>query len=442
MSEMKITKSNLAKKQFLMEETVEMGNIRETYENENVNVFDDITYQSILGFGGAFTEASGYNYSLLDDENKKKFIKMYFDKKEGNAYNFGRACIQSTDFSLDTYTYVKEGDRTLESFSIERDKKYIIPLIKDAMEYCQEELILFASPWSPPAYMKDNESMVGGELLEDYKELWAQYYIKFIKAYAEEGIKISALTIQNEPKARNQTWECCYYSAQDEQIFIRDYLAPTLDREGLSDVKIIVWDHNKERVYDRTKEVLSDKTVSDRVWAVGHHWYSGDHFEGMRLVHEQLHKPLICTEFTAKIIWDVDVLAERYAVEMCENFNNFDIACCDWNILLDKNGGPYHDRDAGCYSPIQYDEKEKTVVATPIYYYMGHFSRFVHRGAKRIATTKYTRDLNTCAFINEDGSKVLIIINTSDKDLPVNIRYKGTSTHIETEAHSIATICF
>ncbi len=442
MGTFKITKSNLLKKQFLLEETVEMGNIRETYENENINIFDDVCYQSVLGFGGAFTEASAYNYSLMDEENKRKFIELYFDKSKGNAYNFGRACIQSSDFSLDTYTYVEEGDKTLETFSIERDKKYIIPLIRDAVAYCQEELVLFASPWSPPAYMKDNGSMVGGELLPEYKKLWAMYYAKFIKAYAKEGIKISALTIQNEPKARNQTWECCYYSPKDEQEFIRDYLAPTLDSEGLSDVKIIIWDHNKERVYDRAKEVLSDETVNKRVWAVGHHWYSGDHFEGMRLVHEQLNKPLICTEFTAKITWDANELAERYGVEMCENFNNFDIACCDWNILLDKDGGPFHDREVGCYAPIQYDREKKEIILTPIYYYIGHFSRFVHRGAKRIAVTKYTRDLHVCAFLNEDGTRVVILINTSDRDLPANIRYRGTSTHIETEAHSIATICF
>lgn len=442
MDKMTITKSNLLKKEFLIKETIEMGNIRETYENQNVNVFDDVCYQEVLGFGGAFTEASGYNYSLLDEESKKEFIKLYFDKKEGNGYNFGRLCIHSCDFSLDTYTYVEEGDMTLKTFSIERDKKYIIPLVKDALEYSQEEIVLLASPWSPPAYMKDNNNMVGGELLTAYKKLWAGYYAKFIKAYAEEGIKISAITVQNEPKARNQTWECCYYSAQDEQAFIRDYLAPTLDEEGLSDIKIVVWDHNKERVYDRTKELLSDPVVHERVWAVGHHWYSGDHFEGMRLVHEQLHKPLILTEFCQTTLWDENALAEKYAIEICEDFNNYGIGMCDWNILLDLDGGPFHDRTVGCYSPIQIDKANKKLNITSIYYYMGHFSRFVKRGARRIATTKYTRDLNVCAFMNPDGQKVLIIINASDKDLEVNVRYSGMSTHMEFEAHSMATICF
>jgi glucosylceramidase len=172
-------------------------------------------------------------------------MESYFSREKGIGYNFGRTHINSCDFSLDIYTYIEEGDTELKTFNIDRDRKYIIPFIKDAMQYCSDELVLFASPWSQPAFMKDNESSVkGGSLKEEYKEVWARYYAKYIKAMAAEGIKISAITVQNEPKAK-QTWESCYYSPEDEKEFIEKYLAPTLENEGLSEIKIIIWDHNK-----------------------------------------------------------------------------------------------------------------------------------------------------------------------------------------------------
>lgn len=460
-SNMRVIESVPGKKIFWSEKTVKMENTPESCENAVVNLYDDVAYQSVLGFGAALTESAGYNYSLMDEKTKKELIRLYFGRETGIGYNFGRTPIHSCDFALDIYTYVQKGDLTLETFSIERDKKYIIPLIRDALKASGEELVLFASPWSPPDYMKDNGKITGGgRLLDEYKKLWALYYTKYIKAYAQEGIKISAVTIQNEPNAK-QTWESCFYTAEDEKSFIRDYLIPVFDEQGLSDVKFIIWDHNKERVYDRAKHILSDETVNRRVWAVGHHWYSGDHFDGLRLVHEQFGKPLICTEFCASLKTlkpeDVIPVAERYAVEMCENFNNYEIASCDWNIVLSQNGGPYHNRtrksqaaagvvfddtEGGCMAPVLYDASKKKLIVTPIYFYIGHFSRFVRRGARRIAVTKYTEQLHVCAFVNPDGTKVAILINTSDLDLPAVIRYHGGCTQIKTKAHSIATLIF
>ncbi len=456
---MKVIKSNPKAGLYMCESIVEEGNISNKTENGIINIYDEVCYQQILGFGGAFTESAAYNYSLMSDDNKKAFLRAYFDRKEGIGYNFGRTHINSCDFALDIYTYVKEGDKKLESFDISREKKYVIPFIKDALKYTGEELVLFSSPWSPPAYMKDNNDMVkGGKLLEEYKELWALYYAKYIKEFAKEGIKISAITVQNEPHAV-QTWESCQYSAGEEASFLKDYLIPVLDREGLSDVKIIIWDHNKERVYDHAKEVLENSDVNKRVWAVGHHWYSGDHFEGLRLVHDELHKPLICTEFCGSIEQTdsgID-LAEKYAKEMIENFNHFDIASCDWNLMLNAKGGPYHNRSqkadtfsgamfddtkGGCYAPILYDAQKDELLMTPVYYYIGHFSKYIMRGAKRIAFTKYTDKINVCSFINPDGQKVVIILNKSEECISAIIRTNDKCTYIDSEAHSIMTVLF
>ena len=439
---------------FFSEEQVELNNFPAKTEWGIVNFFDDVVYQEVLGFGGAFTESSAYLYSLLSESDKKRFLELYFDREMGIGYNFGRSHINSCDFSLGVYSSVEEGDKTLETFNLDREKKYILPFLKDALAYCKEEIVLFASPWSPPAYMKDNNDMLhGGKLLDEYKSIWAHFYAKYIKAMAEEGVKISAISIQNEPNAK-QTWESCNYSPEEEREFIDKYLIDALDEEDLSDIKILIWDHNKECLYDRAKKILSNERVNKRVWAVAHHWYSGDHFDSLRLVYEQLGKPLVCGEFCGPITEDVNALAERYGIEICENFNNFEIALCDWNLLLDQNGGPYHNRNAktdgdlfenkddGCYAPILYDTEKEELVVTPIYYYMGHFSKYVQRGAKRVATTKHSRYLYSCGFVNPDGSKVCVIINTADKRISANLRYNDGCTRIIMKPHSIITLVF
>ncbi len=458
---MKIFTSVPSERMYFSESVVEDGNFSQSTERAIINVYDDVVRQQMYGFGGAFTEAAAYNYSLMSDEQKDVFMRAYFDKETGIGYNIGRTHINSCDFSIDIYDYVETGDKTLESFDISREKKYVIPFIKDAMKYCKEELVLFASPWSPPAYMKDNGDMLcGGVLLEEYKAVWARYYVKYIKAFAAEGIKISAISVQNEPKAI-QTWESCYYSPEDERDFIEKYLIAALDEAGLGDIKIIIWDHNKERVYDRARKILASEKVNSRVAAVGFHWYSGDHFDGVRLVHEVLSKPTLASEFCKSAPYSMagdDICAaEDYAREMSGNFNSYAVASCDWNLMLDQNGGPYHNRTAkpvtvagrvlenksgGCYAPIIYDTKKGELILTPTYYYIGHFSRFIERGAKRVECTKYTDDLTVSAFVNPDGTRVAVIMNTADCEMPAIIRNNDLCTRIDMKPHSIITALF
>lgn len=418
-------------------------------------IYDEVRYQTLLGIGGAFTESSAYNYSLLTDAQKKEFMEAHFGA-EGLAYNFGRTHIASCDFSLDIYCHVEQGDPDLSTFSLERDRRYIIPFLKDAQKYSGEPILLFASPWSPPAYMKDNESALkGGCLKEEYKTLWAKYYCRYIREMEKEGIEIFAVSVQNEPKAI-QTWESCSYDAAQEAEFVEHYLAPALDEAGLSHIKVIIWDHNKERVYERARDTLASPAVNERVWAVGHHWYSGDHFEGLRLVHEQLGKTLISSEICSVIDEDVNEAAERYGIELCEDFNNFTAAFCDWNMLLDETGGPFHNRNKppkvtedgrifenkgkGCYAPVLYDRQTKQLEFTPIYHYIKHFSRYIRRGAVRVATTNHDCRLHSTAFQNPDGQLVLVMVNPTDEKLPAVIRHRGVNTAASLAPHSIATV--
>lgn len=442
---------------YFQEEMFEESFDNDQAEGRVINLFDDVEYQEIIGFGGAFTESAAYNYAQLSDEQKKQFMESIFSREKGIGYNFGRMHINSCDFSLDIYDYVDNNDKTLESFNISRDLKYIIPMVKDALAYAEEEIFLFASPWAPPAYMKENENSIrGGKLKEEYKFAWALYYAKYIQEMAQQGVVISGITIQNEPKHR-APWESCYYSPEDEREFIEKYLAPTLDNEGLGDIKIIIWDHNKERVYDRAKKIFSSDIVRDRVWAIGHHWYSGEHFDGLQIAHDKFNKPLISTEICGDINADVYDLAERYGKEIIGDVNHFTAAFCDWNLMLSDKGGPFHnrngktvscagiiyeDKSSGCYAPVLFDTENKELQYTPIYYYIGHISKFVKRGAVRLGTSSYHADLWTTAFKNPDGSIVQIIMNISGHDLPVNIRHNDNSSSHSMKAHSIATFIF
>jgi len=270
---------------------------KEDFETENllINIYPEFRYQTILGFGAAFTETSAYNFSLLPPEQQQKLMEAYFGKS-GIGYNFCRTHINACDFAIDEYTYVDEDDVELNSFSIDRDKKYIIPMIQAALKV-NPHLWLFASPWSPPAWMKDNRSVVrGGRLLPVYYPIWAKYFSLYFQEYKKEGIEFFGLTIQNEPKAV-QMWESCIWSGEEEGVFAANHLRPTLDQDGFGGIKIIVWDHNKERILEQAIASMSIPGAEAAIWGVGHHLYAGDHFDNLRMTHELFpDKTLIATE--------------------------------------------------------------------------------------------------------------------------------------------------
>lgn len=380
---------------------------------DRVNIYD-AQRQEILGFGGAFTESSAYTYAQLDAAGKEKVMDLLFGR-EGLRYNFCRICIGSSDFSLDQYQYVEDGDETLSTFSIERDRRYVIPMIRDAMKTAAkagEEIVFFASPWSPPAFMKDNKSRIKGHLLPEYYDLYAEYVMKFLEAYEKEGIHISAITPQNEPLAASP-WDGCLFGAAEE---IR--LIESLDRaraaHGL-DVKILVFDHNKGRLYHRVEEVYA--AVGDKVAGAGFHWYSGSHFEELALIRERYpDKLIIQTEFCNGL---GRKNFDTYGAELVGNFTHGCNASCEWNLLLGPLGEPYHDRMFGCSAPIHSDGKELTLRQS--YFEMFLFAHFVRRGAKALVTSTYREDLRAAAFRNPDGNLIVILRNASDREISYNL---------------------
>lgn len=407
------------------------------------------TFQSLLGIGGAITDASAETFAKLPKDKQEELLRAYYDKSEGIGYTLGRTHINSCDFSSSSYSYVKDNDAELKTFDIAHDKQFRIPLIQKAIAAAGGKLTLFASPWSPPAWMKDNNNMLhGGKLKPEFMQSWANYYVKFIRAYEAEGIPLWGLTVQNEPMAK-QIWESCIYTADEEGDYVKKFLGPTLAKEGMSDKKLIVWDHNRDLMYQRAQTVFSDPEASKYIWGMGYHWYEdwtkGEQvFDNVRIVHESWpEKNLLFTEgcnspFKAEEIGDWK-LGERYGRSMINDFNNGTVGWTDWNILLDETGGPNHVKNF-CYAPVHADTKTGELIYTNAYYYIGHFSKFLKPGAKRIVSSPSRSSLLTTAFIDEQGKLTVIVMNEANNKIPYLLMIQDMAVKIDAMPRSISTI--
>ena len=409
-------------------------------------------FQTFLGIGGALTDASAETFAKLPKQKQREFIDAHFHEERGIGYKLARTNIHSCDFSSGSYTYVDEGDKELKSFSVAHDKQYRIPFIKEILAATKGQLLnIFASPWSPPAFMKDNNDILhGGKLKPEFYQSWANYYAKFIKAYQAEGIPIWGLSIQNEPMA-TQKWESCIYSAEEERDFLKNHLGPTLSRAGLGDKKIIAWDHNRDLIYQRVSTLLADPKAAKFVWGIGYHWYEpwsgGDPmFDNVRLVHEVFpDKHLIFTEgcvdaFDPKRLGEWK-FGEQYGRSMIHDFNNGTVGWTDWNILLDERGGPNHVANF-CFAPVHADTKTGELTYLSSYYYIGHFSKFIKPGAKRIASSPSRSQLLSTAFLNPDGKVAVVVMNPSDKPAAYWLWVSGDAAEVNSPPHSIQTLVF
>jgi O-glycosyl hydrolase len=409
------------------------------------------TFQNFMGIGGAITDASAEVFAKLSKGKQQELLNAYYDKEKGIGYSLLRTTIHSSDFSSGSYTYIKDGDKDLKTFNIEHDRQYRIPMLKEAIKTAGEKLLLYVSPWSPPAFMKSNGSMLkGGTLLPEYYQSWANYYTKFVKAYEKEGMPIWGLTVQNEPMA-TQTWESCVYSAEAERDFLKNFLGPTMKKEGLGDKKIVIWDHNRDLMNQRANVIFSDPEASKYAWGMGFHWYETwaggtPMFDNVRKVHEAYpSKNLLFTEgciekFDAKK-YQFWANGERYGTSMINDFNNGTVGWTDWNILLDQNGGPNHVGNF-CFAPIHADTNSGELIYTPSYYYIGHFSKFIRPDAKRVSTAVSRSSLISTSFLNKDGKMVTVVMNQSDKSVTYNLIIATEKTVVVIPSHGIQTLVY
>jgi len=435
-------------------DTLVFSDLVQPLETEaNIVVNPKKEFQNFLGIGAALTDAAAETYYKLPKEQQDRFMEAYYSIDKGIGYSLARTIIHSCDFSSASYTYIDEGDNELKTFNIDHDRQFRLPFTKKAIEAAGGKLTMYASPWSPPAFMKSNNNMLqGGKLLKEFYQPWANYYVKFIEAYEKEGVPIWGLTIQNEPMAV-QRWESCIYTAEEERDFLKNFLGPTLEKAGMGDKKIIVWDHNRDLLYQRANTILDDPEAAKYVWGTGFHWYEDwkdgkPMFDAVKRVQEAYpDKNLIFTEGCnegyniERLKAEDPKLAERYGRAMINDFNNGTVAWTDWNILLDETGGPNHVGNL-CFAPVHGDTKTGELNFTNTYYYIGHFSKFIRPEAKRISSASTSNNLLTTSFKNIDGSIIVVVMNQSDTEISYTISIGAKSAASKALPRSIQTIVF
>jgi glucosylceramidase len=401
-------------------------------------------FQEIVGFGGALTESSAWVLAQLPPDKRAEVIRRYYDPKDGIGYTLARTHLNSCDFSLNMWALDDvPGDYDLHHFTLEPMRRWVLPLIHDAQAAAgRERFHLLASPWSPPAWMKTNNRMDdGGSLRSEYAPAWANYIAKFCQAMRdEENIPVWALTVQNEPEAR-QTWESCLYTPEEERDFVRDHLGPTLARAGLAGVKLLGWDHNRDRIEARAAVMLGDPEVAKYLWGLGVHWYVSDDYAANGRVHAQFpEKPVLFTEgcFEGGATIGDWTHGEGYAQNMIRDMSNWVCGFIDWNIVLDQRGGPNHVGNF-CDSPVIVDTNTKEVRYGPGFYYIAHFSKYVQPGAHRIASNGGPGGLEAIAFANPDGSLVVVVLNTGAAAVDFTLRTGGEALACAIPARAIHT---
>lgn len=394
------------------------------------------TYQEIDGFGAAITGATAYNLLKMDAEARTKFLTETFSVTEGFGMNYIRICIGCSDFSLSDYTCCDTPG--IENFSLtDEENKYVIPILKEILKI-NPNVKIMGSPWTAPRWMKVNnltdlkpiETWTNGQLNPAYYQDYATYFVKWIKAFEAEDIKIHAITIQNEPLNRGNS-ASMYMTWEEQRDFIKTALGPTFDKNGIT-AKIYAFDHNYN--YD---DVESQKSYPVRIYedadaakylaGAAYHNYGGDKNE-LNNVHNAFpQKELIFTESTAGDWNDGSDLTTHLNGDMDEivlgTVNRWCRGALIWNLMLDAERGP--NRPGGCttgFGAVDIDKNYKNITRNSFYYIMCHMTSVVSSGAKRIATSGYTdSDLTYTAFANPDGSYAFVISNSGSESHSITL---------------------
>ncbi len=461
-------------------ETSASGNkltrITEFPEGKNavqIKVFPEEKFQTITGFGGAFTESSAYLLNKLSKENRKKIIDAYFSE-DGANYSLTRTHMNSCDFSLSNYSYTPvEGDKQLEHFTIKEDQDDLIPMIKEAMAASKDGFKIFGSPWTAAPWMKDNNNWVGGKLLPEYYDTWALFFSKYVDAYKAEGIDIWGFTVENEPLGNGNNWESMHFTAEEMNDFVMNHLGPKLEADGKGDLKILGYDQNRDHLKDWVDEMYKNEETSKYFDGTAIHWYASTYDwmpETLQYAHNKApNKLLIQAEacVDAEIpVWQDDkwyfekeatdwgwdwapekdkhlhpkyAAVNRYARDIIGCLNNWVDGWVDWNMVLDTKGGPNWFKN-WCIAPVIVDPEKDEVYFTPIYYTLAHFSKYIRPGAVRIGIESSDETLMVTAARNPNGSIAVIVFNEGDQVKNINMSLDGKDIDIQISAHALQTV--
>ncbi|WP_431160635.1 glycoside hydrolase family 30 protein [Flagellimonas beolgyonensis] len=438
-----------------------------------IKLFPDQKYQTITGFGGAFTEASAHLLNQLGQDNRKKILEAYFGS-EGAQYSLTRTHMNSCDFSLGNYSYAPvEGDVNLQHFSIDEDRDDLIPMIKEAMAISSEGFKIIASPWTAPPWMKDNKQWVGGKLLPEYYDTWALFFSKYVDAYKEEGIDIWGFTVENEPLGNGNNWESMHFAPNEMSFFVQNHLGPKLKELEKENIKILGYDQNREHLQEWVDAMYGDNQSANYFSGTAIHWYASTYEifpEALQYAHEKApDKYLIQTEacvdaevpkwkddawYWSKEAtdWGWDWAPEdqkylhpkyvpvyRYARDIIGCLNNWVDGWVDWNMVLDRQGGPNWFGN-WCVAPVIVDTEKDEVYYTPLYYTLMHFSRFIRPGAHRIGFKNSDGTLLTTAAQNTDGSIIVVLLNQGNSKKTYELVLGDETMKIEMQAQALQTV--
>ncbi|WP_310556263.1 glycoside hydrolase family 30 protein [Flavobacterium sp.] len=430
-------------------------------------------FQKITGFGGSFTESSASLLNRLSEKKRKKILDAYFSE-EGANYSLTRTHIASCDFSLSNYTYAKvENDLAMEHFTIEDDKEDLIPMILEAHSISKEGFKIISSPWSCPPWMKDNKKYVGGKLLPEYNDAFALYFSKYLNAYKKEGIDIWGVTVINEPHGNGNNWESTHFSPEEMTLFVQNHLGPKLEKDGWSNVKIFGYDQNRAGLPEWVDAMYKDEKTSKYFAGTAIHWYESTYEffpKELQYAHKKApNKYLIETEgcidseiphwnddawYWSKEAtdWGWDWASEkdkylhpkyapvnRYANDIIGCLNNWVDGWVDWNMVLDKQGGPNWFKN-WCIAPIIVDTEKDEVYFTPLYYTMAHFSKFMRPGAVKIGCEINDKEIMSTAVKNPDGSIAVAIFNPTDKNQTIQLILNNNKKNISISAKALQTV--
>lgn len=438
-----------------------------------IKILPNKEFQTITGFGGAFTESSAYLLNKLSKKNRDTILKAYFGK-EGARYSLTRTHMNSCDFSLTNYSYTPiEDDIDLKHFTIKEDKDDLIPMIKGAMSVSEDGFKIFASPWTAAPWMKDNNNWVGGKLLPKYYNTWALFFSKYIEAYKAEGIDIWGFTVENEPHGNGNNWESMHFTPDEMTHFVQHYLGPKLEADGYGDKVILGYDQNRAGLKEWVDSMYKDEASSKYFDGTAIHWYESTYEvfpEALQYAHNKApDKYLIETEGCVDsevpkwqddawywkkeaTDWGWDWAKEedkylhpkyapvnRYARDIIGCLNNWVDGWVDWNMVLDKQGGPNWFKN-WCVAPVIVDPDKDEVYFTPLYYTMAHFSKYIRPGAKVLGIDRTDESIMVSAVKNPDESIVLVMFNETGKSKNFTLSLEEKTVDIQISAQAIQTI--
>ena len=393
-----------------------------------IHINDAVTYQSIDGIGFSFTGGSAIVLNHLSETNRKNILhELFGNGKDEIGISYLRISIGSSDLSDHIFTYddvpAGEQDTGLQHFSLDPELTDLIPVLKEILSINQK-LKIMASPWTAPLWMKTNNNAIGGELKPEYYSVYASYLHKYIVSMAAMGIPIDALTIQNEPLHPGNN-PSLYMNAEAQNTFIKNYLGPLFKRNNCK-TKIMIYDHNLDRI-DYPLSILDDPATNKFVDGTAFHLYGGS-IDAMAYVHKK---------FPNKNLYFTEQMIDSRRVDLLNDLNwhvknliigatrNWSKVVLQWNLATDANMGPHTPRPGCdiCLGGVTIFPND-SIGRNPGYYIIGHASKFVTPGSKRIYSNSQNELLNV-AFITPDKEKVLIVLNTQKKDLSFTIKYRN-----------------